>query len=442
MQAPLVARLIPLLALLLLLLQHYEGGITSSRSTSHATAVAAFVVKTTNNNRSTIRPVHRRGKRGSINQDLSTRLFLTASSSPSSSPIQRGEISSGSGGGGTTTTAGNDNNDKSCIGLYRPIADMVWKMLLDDNEWLELEESSIDKEFQSNVAPAKGMDGFVVRMETRALQRRKSSCGSPSPSSTSHPPPPLCYARMALLETIPDATAASEDDDDDLGITPSSTEGDNISTTTVQTSGIQVLNLVLFPSRQTTLPVWGADFVSLPGNKHLMLLDAQPMNGDRSYENCWSEWYANHVMTRIPQQLFAWGGDLPEPVLPFVSQYALWTRWGPGSDNDDDDENEMPIPSRIQGPLTEAVQEHLEVYLQLLLEHHTNNNDDDEAAGENRDGETNKSTPPVVGEDNNSNYQEDYIRYRLDNDPARPMLRSLYGEEWTENVLSRVLFPQ
>jgi len=34
----------------------------------------------------------------------------------------------------------------------------------------------------------------------------------------------------------------------------------------------------------------------------------------------------------------------------------------------------------------------------------------------------------------------DYLNYRRENDPARPMLTRLYGNEWTERVISEVLF--
>eukprot|EP00957_Ditylum_brightwellii_P055842 4230951-Ditylum_brightwellii.AAC.1 len=33
------------------------------------------------------------------------------------------------------------------------------------------------------------------------------------------------------------------------------------------------------------------------------------------------------------------------------------------------------------------------------------------------------------------NGHTDYLNYRRANDPARPMLRSLYGEEWTEQLI-------
>ena len=38
------------------------------------------------------------------------------------------------------------------------------------------------------------------------------------------------------------------------------------------------------------------------------------------------------------------------------------------------------------------------------------------------------------------NGQNIYLRYRRDNDPARPMLSSLFGKEFTESLIKEVLF--
>ena len=37
--------------------------------------------------------------------------------------------------------------------------------------------------------------------------------------------------------------------------------------------------------------------------------------------------------------------------------------------------------------------------------------------------------------------QLEYLEYRRTNDPARPMLQRLYGNEWAESVIGDVLFP-
>jgi len=273
----------------------------------------------------------------------------------------------------------------------------------------------VPDEFRRKVAPAKGSAGRgAVRIEVRAYD-----CAAGKSSQEL----PLRYARMALLETLPVVVDGNDDE---------SNEYDTVaSTTAIQKTGIQVLNLVLFPPKSTTLPVWGADFVSLPGNpaRHLLLLDAQPMCDDRSYEPAWRDWYDARVGnddSSSSSQLFPWGGDMPEPVQRYVSKYALWTRFGANKSDNDTDEGEKVATSdpiaTIQGPLVRAVEEHLDVYLDVLRKH--------------------SSTTSSSGDDANVDYQKDYVRYRLENDPARPMLRSLFGEEWTEQLLSRVLFPQ
>jgi phycoerythrobilin:ferredoxin oxidoreductase len=38
------------------------------------------------------------------------------------------------------------------------------------------------------------------------------------------------------------------------------------------------------------------------------------------------------------------------------------------------------------------------------------------------------------------NGQNDYLNYRRDNDPARPMLSSLFGKDFTESLINKVLF--
>ena len=36
--------------------------------------------------------------------------------------------------------------------------------------------------------------------------------------------------------------------------------------------------------------------------------------------------------------------------------------------------------------------------------------------------------------------QKNYLNYRRDNDPARPMLSGLFGKEFTESLIKEVLF--
>ena len=38
------------------------------------------------------------------------------------------------------------------------------------------------------------------------------------------------------------------------------------------------------------------------------------------------------------------------------------------------------------------------------------------------------------------NGQKRYMRYRAKKDPARGMLKSFFGNEWTENYINNILF--
>jgi len=303
---------------------------------------------------------------------------------------------------------------ENSAGLYKHFADHVWSKLLQETDWFE-EDTTVPSELMSNTAPAKGMpEGSVVKITTRALV----------PSSPDNAKK-VRYARYALLETLLPSPLA------DGGEPSNSTEG------------IQVLNMVIFPAADTNLPVFGADVVSLPGNRHLLLLDAQPMDNTckknkRQYQHHFVDWYKRHVVGdnnyheqqmngsdqtwRSPKNdsimtSFPWGGDMPEEVAPYVSDYALWTRLVPGAENDDDDDATHDPITKIQGDFWHAFKDHLDQYLDLL---NTYTSD--------QDTESLKE-------------QIAYVDYRLNNDPAKPMLKSLYGEEWTERVLQEVLFP-
>ncbi|KAL3931778.1 MAG: hypothetical protein SGARI_004124 [Bacillariaceae sp.] len=229
------------------------------------------------------------------------------------------------------------------------------------------------------------MPNHKVRISTKALVPISSASSSNL----------VRYARITLLETVP----ADKDNDG-----------------TISTDGIQVLNFVVLPSDQTTLPVLGIDLVSLPGGRHLLLLDAQPMTADNSndFESHWKEWYERHV-TPNTESIFPWGGDFPEPVQKYVSQYSLWTRL---------QEVEEPTDA-IQNQVWEAFCEHLDLYVDLLGKYHEG--DDDTT-----------TSSKIMGE----NWQPAYLDYRRGNDPAKPMLNSLFGVEWTDQLLEEVLFPK
>lgn len=154
------------------------------------------------------------------------------------------------------------------------------------------------------------------------------------------------------------------------------------------------------------------------------------MDAKRSHQGAWKEWHQKHAIGSSSSSengeaapSFAWGGDMPEEVACYVSDYALWTRLVDTSSSEVNKSRSSnsqfdPIP-KIQTDLWDAYKEHLDVYLQLLSAFDAEKNDARESRNE----------------------QEPYIHYRLNNDPAKPMLKSLFGEEFTDRVLHEVLFP-
>jgi len=257
---------------------------------------------------------------------------------------------------------------EGAAGLYQKFSEHAWQKLEVSGLF---QAADLPSELRTNVAPAKGTKDSVVRISTKAM------------IPTTESEPIVRYARVALLETISESSEEK-----------------------IQSDGIQVLNFVVIPSDSTSLPVLGIDLVSLPGNRHLLLLDAQPMAHPNPFEDRWRSWHETFV-GGCPH--FPWGGDFPEPVQQYVSKHTLWTRL---------QEQENPVPI-IQNQVWDAFVAHLDLYLELLNEC--------------------KNDPTKV---QGGNHQPGYLEYRRNNDPAKPMLNSLYGGEWTERVLDEVLFPQ
>jgi len=327
------------------------------------------------------------------------------------------------------------STDDFSVGLYKKFADHAVERLL-ETEWV-IEDTSVPSNLSKKEAPTRTKES-IVRITTKALIPKNNDKNKKSNSL-------IRYARITLLETIPIAASASAST-----TTADITDGGDI----VTPDGIQVLNFVVLPNADTNLPVLGIDLVSLPGSKHLLLLDAQPMVAPNPHESRWKDWYNTHVIVEDKNNKeeedkdeplkFAWGGDFPETVKQYVSKYALWTRLQnivPPVEKDTDDENTTTTTNNydndtpsitaidvIQGDIFAAFQEHLDTYLELLEQYTTTADDDD----------NNIEIVSIAGDNN----QPSYLDYRRNNDPAKPMLNALFGKEWTQSLLDDVLFPQ
>lgn len=326
-------------------------------------------------------------------------------------------------------------------GIYRPFLNYAWEKLSSSGLITNDGSTTMDDDSKSsagkknsviqNSSPSKGSgipDGTVVNVEIQSVN------GINGVDNNDNGKGSLRLARYAILETM----------------TPSSLDDDRESNMISLHQGIHVLNLVLFPSinkqNPIPLPILGMDLVTLPGGKHLIAIDFQPILPLQDDHNEHTFLFPQHsdattiqskYETKIktihdqyvkqhPNEII-WGGDIPQPAKRFFSPYALWTRLK------DDDGLDI-----IQNQIYIAFCAYFDLYIELLQEIQNDNESDN-----NNDGSS--------GKDDGNNHEEeafekvknghrDYLTYRKENDPARPMLTRLYGNDWTEDIISEVLF--
>mmetsp|Transcript_12303 Transcript_12303/g.18869 ORF Transcript_12303/g.18869 Transcript_12303/m.18869 type:complete len:376 (-) Transcript_12303:60-1187(-) len=298
--------------------------------------------------------------------------------------------------------------------LYNKFHEYAWEKMHYNDESSDV--STVPDNLKSNKSPVKGSDNNVV-----ACIRSMSEFRNPDATSNANVEA-LRLARSAFLETQTDSSEALE-----------------------SPMAIHVLNFVLFPQTELRdassgahvgLPIFGADIVSLPGNKHLVALDFQPVlplnNEVESSAKLFPEQYS-HLETKLlaihakyqkgsddaTDPLLAWGGDIPPQALRWFSPYALWTRLS--------DENAIQTVSTT---VWDAYKEYVDLYFELMNAVQTDLDDG-------------KLEIKLSGEENNSvlSGQREYLEYRRINDPARPMLQRLYGKDWAEELIDGVLFP-
>lgn len=177
-------------------------------------------------------------------------------------------------------------------------------------------------------------------------------------------------------------------------------------------SGYDVFNLLLMPKTDSCLPIFGADIVCLPGGA-LAAIDFQPSQDASSMENYYeSDLYAPHknIFEKWQSKLPA-GGDLPEAAQKYFSPSAIWTRIPPPlADN--------PAMQDVHDSLLEC----LDIYLDI-------------ANGDLQNLPQNESLKPDPA------FLEGYLRYRIENDPAKNLLVGAFGKTWTHDVLEKILFP-
>ncbi len=175
----------------------------------------------------------------------------------------------------------------------------------------------------------------------------------------------------------------------------------------INSPNYSVLNFLIIPNTSFNVPFFGVDFVSLP-NSHLLVLDFQP---SLKIENQFSKKLLEQLIklkTRCHSSLPSADKMSPE-VSKFFSPGLIWSKLPKAESSD----------FLIANQLYTSFTEYLKLYLEILFKSKVAN--------------LKLQKDLIIG-------QKNYLNYRRDNDPARPMLSSLFGNEFTESLIREVLF--
>ena len=175
----------------------------------------------------------------------------------------------------------------------------------------------------------------------------------------------------------------------------------------INSPNYSVLNFLIIPNTIYNIPFFGVDFVSLP-NSHLLVLDFQPsLNLEKQF--------SNELIQKLIKLKQLCHASLPiaekmsDDVARFFSPGLIWSKLPK------EETSEYLIANQLYNSFTE----YLKLYLEILFESNEVN--------------AKLQTELIIG-------QNKYLKYRRDKDPARPMLSSLFGKEFTESLIQEVLF--
>jgi len=155
------------------------------------------------------------------------------------------------------------------------------------------------------------------------------------------------------------------------------------------------------------MPFLGLDFVSLPGY-HLLVLDFQPsIELERQFKK---EWLDKLLMIKNNfYHQFPFNQEMSQEFSKFFSPALIWMKLPKQSESD----------YLISNQLFDVFKEYFNLYFDILY------------------------NTKKVDEDFKSEIfkgQNFYLSFRKDKDPARPMLNTLFGADFTETLLNDILF--
>tara|TARA_B100000212_G_C27259208_1_gene483733 strand:+ start:87 stop:848 length:762 start_codon:yes stop_codon:yes gene_type:complete len=175
----------------------------------------------------------------------------------------------------------------------------------------------------------------------------------------------------------------------------------------INSPNYDVLNFLIIPAAIYNMPFLGLDFVSLPGY-HLLVLDFQPsIQLERQFKKEWLDKLLQ-IKNNFYQQ-YPFNQKMSKEFSQFFSPALICTKLPKKSDSD----------YLILNQLYDVFQQYLNLYFDFLYE-------------------TTKVQEDLKSEIING--QKFYLKFRKDKDPARPMLNTLLGSDFTETLLNDILF--
>ena len=175
----------------------------------------------------------------------------------------------------------------------------------------------------------------------------------------------------------------------------------------IDSPNYSVLNFLIIPNTLYNVPFFGVDFVSLPNN-HLIVLDLQPsLNIKNQFSAELLESLIN--LKDSCHSSLPLAAQMSKEVAKFFSPGLVWSKLPKENFSDDLIANQLYI----------SFKEYLDLYLNILF----------------MSQEVNENLQKEL-----MNGQNNYLKYRRDQDPARPMLTGLFGKDFTESLIKEVLF--
>jgi len=175
----------------------------------------------------------------------------------------------------------------------------------------------------------------------------------------------------------------------------------------INSPNYSVLNFLIIPNTIYNVPFFVVDFVSLL-NSHLLVLDFQlSLKIQNQYNNELLEKLIklkNNCHSSLPL-----AEKMSADVAQFFSPGVIWSKLAKEEKSD----------FLIANQLYTSFKEYFNLYMEILFESQEANIDKQKEL---------------------MNGQKNYLKFRRDNDPARPMLSSLFGREFTESLIKEVLF--